>query len=156
MQYTFETRIPVTAELDALLSSNAAHWSRGLRHAWVLLYRKKLLPAQAYAQLSKLGFTSKQVESLLAGAQMRHSALVELKAYEKGQLELAIGQCERALANKRKKIKSLDKRLVKLCTKRDKHAPKPGKERSKLLLKALADIREVRAELDFCHNWVSQ
>jgi hypothetical protein len=58
MQFTFETRIPVTAELDTLLSANAAHWSHGLRQTWVLLYRKKLTPVQAYAPLSKLGFTS--------------------------------------------------------------------------------------------------
>src|SRR5450830_1506412 len=102
MQFTFETRIPVTAELDALLGANAAHWSRGLRQAWVFLYRKKLTPAQAYASLSKLGFTSKQVGSLLASAQMRYVGLVELKKYERGQLELAVEQRERALKAKRK------------------------------------------------------
>lgn len=156
MQFTFETRIPVAAELDALLGANAAHWSRGLRQAWVLLYRKKLSPAQAYAQLGKLGFTSKQLEALLTGAQMRHAALVELKKYEQGQLELALEQRERALKAKRKKIKSLDKRLDKLRVQRSKHAPKPGKDRNKPYLKALAGIREVQAELTFCHNWARQ
>lgn len=59
--HTFETRLSVDPALDALLASNAALWSFGLRKAWSLLYRQGLTKPQAYAELCKLGFTSHQV-----------------------------------------------------------------------------------------------
>jgi hypothetical protein len=38
--------------------------------AWSFLYRQRLSRAQAYAELKKLEFTSKQVESLLTATEM--------------------------------------------------------------------------------------
>lgn len=67
--------------LDALLAENASHWSWGLRKAWSSLYRQRLSRAQAYAELKKLGFTSKQVESLLTAVEMKRAGLVEAAKY---------------------------------------------------------------------------
>ena len=156
MLHTFEARFPADAALDALLAENAAHWSRGLRKAWSFLYRQKLSRAQAYAELKKLGFTSKQVESLLTAAEMKHSALIEAAKYQLRQLELAVYKRERALAEKRKKIRALEKRQGALLAKRTAYAPKQGKERTKRYLKVLAMLRDVAAELAFCRNWVRQ
>lgn len=156
MLHTFETRLSVDPELDALLASNAAHWSWGLRKAWALLYRQRLAKPAAYASLCKLGFTSHQVGSLLTSAEMRHAGLVELKKYEAQQRELAVFKRERALAAKRKKIASLTKRQAALRKNRNTWAPKPGKERTKRYLGALAKLRAVETELAFCRNWVAQ
>jgi hypothetical protein len=54
MLYTFETCLSVDPELDSLLAANAAHWSWGLRKAWVLLNRQGLAKPAAYAALCKL------------------------------------------------------------------------------------------------------
>ena len=35
--HAFESRLTVSAEMDALLAAQAAHWSWGLRKAWVLI-----------------------------------------------------------------------------------------------------------------------
>ena len=110
--------------LAPLLAENAQHWSWGLRKAWSLLYRQRLSRAQAYAEVKKLGFTSKQVESLLTAAEMKRSALVEAAKYQLRQLELSLYKRERALADKRKKIRALEKRLLALRKKRDQFAPK--------------------------------
>jgi hypothetical protein len=72
------------------------------------------------------------------------------------QLELSVDKRERALADKRKKIRSLAKRQAALLTKRDKFATEPGKKRTKRYLKALSTLRSVGTELDFCRNWVLQ
>lgn len=154
--YTFETRLTVDPELDALLASNSAHWSWGLRKAWSLLYRQGLSKPQAYAELCKLGFTSHQVDSVLKSAEMKHSALVELKKLEVRQLQLAIHQREDALREKQRKVAALKKRQVKLRAKRDSYAPQVGKARTKRYLLALRQLREVDSELAFCVNWVSQ
>lgn len=65
MLHTFETRLSVAPDIAELLSANAAHWSWGLRNAWNLFYRQKLPQPQAYAALTRCGFTSAQVGSLL-------------------------------------------------------------------------------------------
>lgn len=156
MQHTFEARIPADAELDTLLANNAAHWSRGLRVAWSLLYRRKLTEPQAYAELMRLDFTSHQVGSLLMSAQMRHASMLEVKKSELKQLELSISQRERAISDKLKKIASLEKRRDKLRTKRAGWAAKPGKQRTKRYLEVLRKLRKIQAELHFCHNWVKQ
>ena len=156
MLHTFEARFPTDAVLAPLLAENAQHWSWGLRKAWSFLYRQRLSRAQAYAEVKKLGFTSKQVESLLTAAEMKRSALVEAAKYQLRQLELVLYKRERALADKRKKIRSLEKRLAALRKKRDQFAPKAGKERTKRYLKALSTLRGVDTELVFCHNWVRQ
>ncbi|GAC1525766.1 MAG: hypothetical protein NVS2B4_01990 [Ramlibacter sp.] len=105
--------------------------------------------AQACAELKKLEFTSKQVESLLTATEMKRSGLVEASMYELRQLELAIYKRERALAEKRKKIRSLGKRQAALRANRADYAPKPGKERTKRFLKAqwLADTMQLRLRL---------
>jgi hypothetical protein len=154
--HTFEARFAADPVLDALLAENAQHWSWGLRKAWSFLYRQRLSRAQAYAELTKLEFTSKQAGSLLTAAEMKRAGLVEATKYQLGQLKLAVYKRERALAEKRKKIRSLEKRQAALREKRDAYAPKPGKERTKRYLKALATLREVDAELAFCRNWVRQ
>lgn len=156
MLHTFEARFPTDVTLDALLAENAAHWAWGLRKAWSFLYRLRLSRAQAYAELKKLEFTSKQVESLLTATEMKRSGLVEATRYQLRQRELALYNRERALEDKRKKIRSLEKRQAALRTKRADYAPKPGKERTKRFLKALVTLREVDAELAFCRNWVRQ
>lgn len=156
MQYTFEARLFVDAALDALLAENAAHWSWGLRKAWSLLNRQKLTEAQVYAELVKHGLTSHQVGSLLIAAQGKYKALVALKKTEPQQLELAVDQRERALAAKRKKIASLQKRAAKLKLKRETWAPRPGKQRSGRYLEVLRKLRDIEAELRFCLNWVKQ
>lgn len=156
MQYAFEARLALTPELDELLASNAAHWSWGLRQAWSLLYRQGLSTAQAYDALSRSEFTSKQARSLIASAQMRHSALVELKKYEVRQLVLGIERRERALAQKRRQIASLGKRHPRLRAMRDKFAPQAGQLRSQRYRQALEELRNVDRELAFCRNWVQQ
>lgn len=156
MLHTFETRLDVDQETVALLTANAAHWSWGLRKAWGLFYRQQLPKPQVYAILTKCDFTSEQVGSLLIAAEMRHSGLVELKKYERDQLELAIFKRERAIRDKQKKIAALEKRQAKLWEKRDKLAPKPGKPRSKKYLEVLAKLREIPGELEFCRSWVAQ
>jgi hypothetical protein len=92
---------------------------------------------------------------MLRQAEMRHAGLVELKKYERGQLELA-SDAIRALADKGKKIQALSKRQAKLRAQRNKVAPKPGKARSDRYLTTLARLREVDTELEFCRNWVAQ
>ncbi len=156
MLYTFETRLTVDPELDALLASNSAHWSWGLRKAWSLLYRQGLSKPQAYAELCKLGFTSHQVGSMLKSAEMKHSALVELKKLEVRQLQLAILKRDDALLEKQRKVAALKKRQAKLRAKRDSDAPHGGKARIKRYLLALRQLREVDSELAFCLNWISQ
>lgn len=156
MLHTFEARFETDDALDALLAENAAHSSWGLRKAWSFLYRQRLSRAQAYAELKKLEFTSKQVESLLTAAEMKRAGLIEASKFQLRQLELVIYKRERALAEKRKKIRSLEKRQVALRAKRADYAPKPGKERTKRYLKALVTLRDVDAELAFCRNWVRQ
>jgi hypothetical protein len=156
MLHTFEARFAASLALDALLSENAQHWSWGLRKAWSFLYRQRLSRAQAYAELKELEFTSKQVESLLTAAEMKHAGLVEASKYQLRQLELAIRKREQALAEKRKKIHALEKRQAALRKRRDAFAPKPEKQRTKRFLKALATLRDVDAELAFCRNWVRQ
>lgn len=143
LQYTFEARLPVDAALDALLAENAAHWSWGLRKAWSLLHRQKLTEAQAYAELVKHGLTSHQVGSLLIAAQGQYKALVALKKTELQQLELSVDQRERALAAKRKKIATLQKRAAKLKLKRETWAPRPGKQRSGRYLEVLRKLRDI-------------
>jgi hypothetical protein len=156
MLHTFETRLTVGPELDVLLAENSQHWSWGLRKAWSLLYRQSLSHGQAYAELKKLSFTSKQVDSLLIAAEMKHSSLVEVSKYRMHQADLSIYKRERSVADKLKKIRSLEKRQSKLRVKRDQFAPKPGKERTKRFLKVLATLRDIDRELKFCCNWVRQ
>lgn len=156
MLHTFEARLTVDPALDALLASNAAHWSFGLRKAWSLLVRQKLTNAQAYAKLSKLDFTSKQVGSLLIATEMRREALRELKKHELKQLQLAVSKRERAILDKDKKVLTLQKRHTKLLADRAKFAPKGGKERGKRYIDALRKLRDIEAELMFCRNWVKQ
>lgn len=156
MLHTFETRLTVNAETDALLATQAARWSWGLRKAWVLLYRRRLTSPQAYAELMRHDFTSAQVGSLLMSAEMRHAGLVELKKYERKQLELAIDRRERAVVDKNKKVSALTKRRAKLRVQREKFAPKPGRERAKRFLEVLRKLREIEMELNFCLNWVVQ
>ena len=141
MLHTFETRLDLTPELAALLAVNSERWSWGARKAWSLLYRQNLTRTTAYATLAREGFTSHQVGSMLTQAEMRHAGLVELKKYERGQLELAIQRRERALADKGKKIQALSKRQAKLRAQRNKVAPKPGKSRSNRYLMTLARLR---------------
>ncbi|MGB7421943.1 MAG: hypothetical protein WA917_08715 [Comamonas sp.] len=142
--------------MDALLASNSAHWSWGLRKAWSLLYRQVLSKPQAYAELCKLGFTSHQVGSMLMSAEMKHSALVELKKLEVRQLQLAIYKREDALLEKQRKVVALKKRQAKLRAKRDSYPPHGDKGRSKRYLLALRQLREVDSELEFCVNCISQ
>ncbi|MCE4557684.1 hypothetical protein [Pelomonas cellulosilytica] len=156
MLHTYETRLTVDADLDALLAAQAAHWSGGLRKAWTLLYRQRLTKPQAYAVLMKHNFTSAQVGSLLISAEMKHAGLVELKKYELKQLELAIVKREHAVFDKNKKVLALKKRQAKLRSQRDKFAPKAGKERTKRFLKTLRVLRDVDQELAFCRNWIKQ
>lgn len=156
MLYTFETRIQVDQELDALLASNAQHWNFGLRKAWALLYRERLPRTAAYAALTKLGFTSHQVGSLLTSAEMKYKALTELKKYEAQQLELGIEKRERAILDKLRKIKDLEKRQLKLRAQRDAWAPKDDKARTKRYIEVLAKLRTIDRELAFCRNWAAQ
>lgn len=156
MLYTFETRLTVDAETDALLASNAAHWSFGLRKAWALLYRQRLSKPNAYAELCKLGFTSHQVVSMLSSAEMKQSSLKELKKYELRQLQLAILKREAAIRDKTRKVEKLQKRLLKLRARRDDFAPSNGKQRTKRYLETLRTSREVERELKFCRNWIAQ
>jgi hypothetical protein len=67
---TFEARFNVTPEVSGLLAQNASHWSLGLNKAWSLRYRQGLKEKSAYAELCKLGFTSKQVGSILIAVDM--------------------------------------------------------------------------------------
>ena len=127
-----------------------------MRKTWALLYRQRLTKAQAYAELMKHDFTSAQVGSMLLSAEMRHAGLVELKKYELKQLELAVDRRERAVFDKSKKVLALTKRQFKLRAKRDKFAPKPGKERTKRYLETLRVLRDVDDELTFCRNWIAQ
>ena len=104
----------------------------------------------------KHDFTSAQVGSMLLSAEMRHAGLVELKKYELKQLELAVDRRERAVFDKSKKVLALTKRQSKLRAKRDKLAPKPGKERTKRYIETLRVLRIVVDELTFCRNWIAQ
>ncbi|WP_226797769.1 hypothetical protein, partial [Cupriavidus necator] len=79
MLHTFETRLNLPPELAALLAVNSERWSWGARKAWSLLYRQNLTRTTAYATLTREGFTSHQVDSMLTQAEMRHAGLVELK-----------------------------------------------------------------------------
>jgi hypothetical protein len=153
---TFETRLTVDADLDALLAAQAAQWSWGLRKAWSLLYRQHLSKPQAYAELMKHEFTSAQVGSMLMSAEMRHAGLVELKKFELKQMELAILKRERAVFDKKKKVLTLMKRQEKLRAQRDKFAPTAGKKRAKRYLETLRVLRDVEQELAFCRNWIAQ
>ena len=156
MIYTLETRLTVTPEVDAILAANAAHWSFGVRFAWSALYRQRLSEKDVYRRICELGFTSKQAESILAAAQMRKAALVELKKYERGQLELAIDKRTRAIADKRKKVRALERRERKLCAVRARHSPAAGKSRSRDYLNALSALRALREDLSFCRHWIAQ
>jgi len=156
MLHTFEARFPVDAALDDLLVENASHWSWGLRKAWSFLYRQRLSRAQAYAELTKLEFTSKQAGSLLTAAEMKYGALVEASKYQVRQLDLAIYKRQAALSDKRIKIHSLEKRQASLQKKRAAYAPKPGKQRTKRFREVLDGLRAVDAELAFCRNWANQ
>ena len=128
----------------------------GLRTAWSLLFRRKLTEPHAYAELVRLDFTSRQVGNLLMSAQMRHAELLAVKKTELRQLELSILQREGAIADKRKKMATLEKHQAKLRPKRDAWAPKTGKERTKRYLQALRKLRDVDSELFLCRNWVKQ
>ena len=156
MLRTFEAQLATDQALADLLSASAQHWSWGLRKAWDLLYRQNLTNPQAYAALTRSGFTSEQVGSLLIAAEMRHAGLVELKKHELQQLELAIAKRERAVRDKHKKVASLEKRLDKLRSQREKNAPKPGKACTEKYLDALAKLREIPSELEFRRNWIAQ
>ena len=127
-----------------------------MRKTWALLYRQRLTKAQAYAELMKHDFTSAQVGSMLLSAEMRHAGLVELKKCKLKQLELAVDRRERAVFEKSKKVLALTKRQSKLRAKRDKFAPKPGKERTKRYIETLRVLRIVVDELTFCRNWIAQ
>lgn len=153
---TFEARFDVTPELSELLLNNASHWSWGVRKAWNLRFRQGLAEQSTYAELSKLGFTSFQVGSILKFVDMRFSAIKELKKYEFKNLQLAIDKRESAISTKNRKIQSLTKRLEKLCIKRDKFAPQLGKPRSAKYIVVLAEIRNADSDLKFCINWVKQ
>jgi hypothetical protein len=154
--YTFETRLAVDAEIEATLAANAAHWSFGLRTLWSLLYRQRLSEKEAYRRIRELGFTSKQTGSILIAAQMRKAGLVELKKYERGQLELSIAKRKNAIQAKYKKIRSLEARERKLCGIRGRYAPKPDSNPQKVYRDALGALRGVRDELSFCRNWIAQ
>lgn len=93
---------------------------------------------------------------MLTQAEMRHDALVELKKYEQGQLELGIERRERAIAAKQKKVNSLRKRQAKLRVRRDKSAPVAGKPRTARHSAILAKLRKVGEELEFCQNWIKE
>ena len=95
MFHTFEGRLTVNAEMDALLAAQDAHWSWGLRNARSLPYRQRLTRAQAYAELTKLDFTSHPAESALSAAEMKRSGLVEFRKYQLKQLKLAVLAVER-------------------------------------------------------------
>jgi hypothetical protein len=154
--HTFEARLTVEPESDALLAAIAKYWAFGLRMAWVALYRRGLTNPQAYAELCKLGFTAHQVGSLLSSAEMKHASLVELKKFEVRQLQLAILKREASVQEKARKVVALQKRQTKLRAKRDKFAPAGGKERTKRYLEGLRVLREVDTELVFCLNWMTQ
>jgi IS605 OrfB family transposase len=153
---TFEARFDVSPEVSELLAQNACHWSWGLQKAWSLRYRQGFSKSSAYAELCKLGFTSKQVGSLLIAVDMRFAAIKELKKYEFKNLKIAIDKRESAISSKTRKIVSLTKRLGKLRLKRDKLAPQSGTPKSKTYVTVLSDIREADADLKFCINWVKQ
>lgn len=154
--YTFEARIPADGALDAVLAENASNWSRGLRAAWTLLYRRMLPELEAYAALKRLGFTSYQVGSLLLSAQTRHASLLETKRSELRQIELSLAQREAALASKRKKIATLERRRDKLRIKRNAWSPQHGKERFKRQLDVLGKLRDIESEIRLCRTWVQQ
>ncbi|HSV82944.1 MAG TPA: hypothetical protein VLK85_27420 [Ramlibacter sp.] len=156
MLHTFEAHLNPDPEMCRLLQSNAGHWSFGLRKAWSLAYGQGLSKAQVYAELSKLGFTSKQVGSLQMSADMKHAALAQLKQHEIQQLELAISKRSAAISEKERKLKTLERRRAKVRTQRDKAAPASGKERSQKYRTALAVLRDVQSEISFCRNWVKQ
>lgn len=156
MLHTFETRLTVASDVADLLSANAAHWSWGLRKAWSLLHRQKLTKAQAYAALTKNGFTSKQADSLLMAADMKHAGLVALKIHEQEQLQLAIGKRERGIRDKQKKLATLEKRQARLRKQRQQHAPKPGQPHSSKYRQILADLRGIPDDIAFCRNWIKQ
>jgi hypothetical protein len=153
---TFEARFDVTPEVSGLLAQNAAQWSLGLHKAWSLRYRQGLNEKSAYAELCKLGFTSKQVGSILIAVDMRYKATKELKEYEFKNLELAIEKRYQSISTKNRKIESLTKRISKLRTQRNKLAPKNGKERSAKYRAVLASIRAAQSDLQLCKNWVDQ
>ena len=119
-------------------------------------YRQGLNERSAYAELCKLGFSSKQVGSILIAVDMRYKAIKELKKYEFKNLELAVEKRTQAISTKNRKIESLTKRISKLRTQRNKLAPKNGKERSAKYRAVLASIRESESDLRFCKNWVDQ
>jgi hypothetical protein len=141
---TFETRFDVTPELSELLLDNASHWSWGVRKAWNFRFRKGLSEQSAYAELFGVGFTSAQVNSILQFADMRFSAMKELKKYEFKNLQLAIEKRESAIANKNRKIQSLTKRLDKFHLKRDKLAPQLGNARSAKYIAVLSETARVK------------
>lgn len=146
----------MTPEVSGLLAQNASHWSWGLHKAWSLRYRQGLNERSTYAELCKLGFTSKQVGSILIAVDMRYKAIKELKEYEFKNLELGIEKRIQAISTKNRKIQSLTKRQERLRLKRDKLAPKLGKTRSAKYMAVLAEIRNADADLKFCINWVKQ
>jgi IS605 OrfB family transposase len=153
---TFEARFDATPEVSELLAQNASHWSWSLRKAWSMRYRQGLNERSAYAELCNLGFTSKQVGSILIAVDMRYKAIKELKEYEFKNLELAIEKRTQAISTKNRKIESLTKRISKLRTQRNKLAPKNGKERSAKYRSVLASLRDAESDLQFCKNWVDQ
>lgn len=156
MLSTFEARFGATPEVSELLAQNASHWSWGLHKAWSLRYRQGLNERSAYAELCKLGFTSKQVGSILIAVDMRYKAIRELKEYEFKNLELAIEKRIQAISTKNRKIESLNNRISKLRTQRNKLAPKNGKERSAKYRAVLTSIRAADSDLQFCKNWGEQ
>lgn len=154
--YAFEARIPADGALDGVLAENASNWSRGLRVAWTLLYRRMLPEKEVYAALKRLDFTSYQVGSLLLSARTRHASLLEAKRFELQQLQLSLAQREVALATKVKKIATLERRRDKLRLKRSAWAPKHGKARSKRQLDVLGKLRDIGSEIRLCRTWVQQ
>jgi hypothetical protein len=103
---TFEARFDVSPEVSELLDQNASHWSWGLKKAWSLRYRQGFSKSSTYAELCKLGFSSKQVGSILIAVDMRHSGIKELKKYEFKNLKIAIEKRESAISSKTRKIVS--------------------------------------------------
>lgn len=119
-------------------------------------YRQGLNERSAYAELCNLGFTSKQVGSILIAMDMRYKAIKELKEYEFKNLELAIEKRTKAISTKNRKIESLTKRISKLRAQRNRLAPKNGKERSGKYRAVLTSIRAAQSDLQFCKNWVNK
>jgi IS605 OrfB family transposase len=109
-----------------------------------------------YAALTKMGFTSEQVGSLLIAAEMKAAGLDELKKYEQEQLRLAVAKRKAAITTKRKKIAALGKRQVRLRKERDSVSPASKRPNLAAHRSVLVELRDLERELAFCKNWVAQ